>query len=270
MEPENNSNENKIVLIGADGVKKDYDPNQRRHHHHRSKESSHDKHEHHSHKTLSQRILLKVLPLALFFIAVGIISHLLINYVVLESPIVSAFISDISSEGGEGLNNDIEIIDIDENVKELRKEDIPTLYWGDRWATLSIPAHGVEDKAVYVGDSNSILNQMVIGKFFGSVFPGQKGKTVLDGHVSAAFNCLEDMQVGEQIILDTVYGQYIYEVQDIIIFAPNELSMVMQEEGLEEDILFCYTCYPRNAAYRSKRIGVRCIRVSGIPWSEEV
>lgn len=221
------------------------------------------------HKKLYQRILLKALPCLLFLGAIFCFSYWFFQAKIVDSTIWSLLISSNSalSESGTVLNTELDKLDIqvEEETQSYNAAQFPSIRWGQRWATLSIPSQNVKDAPVFLGDGNDILNQMVIGQYFSSKYPGQGGKTVLNSHVSAAFHCLEDMKEGEQVILDTIYGQYVYEVTEIVIFSPEEESWVKQDSSGQET-LFCYTCYPRAAAYRSQRIGILCTKVSGIPW----
>lgn len=242
------------------------------------KENGHksgESHHHHSdkpvkHKTLAQRIVLKLLPLVLFFAGVACISYFAIQKGIINSSIMAVLISEASTNGGEGLDTSFDTVSIATSDGKLDIKKFPKIKWGDLWATISIPSQDVIDKPVYLGDKGNILDQMTVGTYFGSTYPGQNGKTVLCSHVGSTFYCIEDLKEGDRIILKTIYGDYEYEITDIVIFEPTDKFVVIQrEEDYKEDRLFCYTCYPRDAAYRSKRIGVSCIRVSGIPWSEE-
>lgn len=219
------------------------------------------------HKTLWQRILLMALPSVLFFAAVFCLSYWFFQAKIVASPFWSLLVMSDStlSDDGSVLNTQMQNIDISaiDGYYDIRK--FPKIGWGEQWATLSIESQGVKDAPVVLGDGDDILNQMVIGHYFGSQYPGLGGKVVLDSHVSGAFHCIEDMVPGERVRLDTIYGTYEYEVVDIVIFYPSEKDMVKQEEGAEET-LFIYTCYPRAAAYRTQRIGAVCKLVSGVPW----
>ena len=227
------------------------------------------------HKKTYQRILLKALPCVLFLAAIFCFSYYFFEAVIVDSTVWSLLVASDAAVSNTGMTlktkmqtpepgeSDVNDGSSDNGYRNL--EDFPVITWGEQWATLSIPAHGVEQAPVFLGDGNDILNQMVIGQFFSSSFPGQPGKTVLDSHVSGAFHCLEDMKEGERIILDTIYGRYEYEVTEILIFTPEQKDVVRPDKS-EEDRLLCYTCYPRAAAYRTQRIGVLCRKVSGAVW----
>lgn len=222
------------------------------------------------HKKTYQRILLKTLPCVLFLGAVFCFSYYFFEAKIVNSSIWSLLVASdaaLISQEGTVLNTNMQVLDLEDKDESgfYSMEDFPAITWGEQWAALSIPAHGVENAPVFLGDGDDILNQMVIGQYFGSMFPGQGGKTVLDSHVSGYFHCIEDMKVGDRIVMDTIYGRYEYQVSEIVIFGPKENKWVRQDDSGQET-LFCYTCYPRDAAYRSKRIGALCEKVSGTPW----
>ncbi len=224
----------------------------------------------HKHKKTYQRILLRAVPCVLFFGAVFCFSYYFFEAKIVNSGIWSLLVASdatMISDDGTVLNTNMQVLDLSAPDEEgyNNMEEFPAIMWGEQWAVLSIPDHGVEEAPVFLGDGDEILDKMVIGQYFGSTFPGQGGKTVLNGHVSGYFNCIEDMKIGERIILDTIYGRYEYEVSEIVIFEPTEKQWVYQDDSGKER-LFCYTCYPRKAAYRSKRIGVLCEKISGTPW----
>lgn len=141
--------------------------------------------------------------------------------------------------------------------------EFPGFKWGECWATISVdelPEARINGAKVYVGDTNDILNRG-IGKYYGSMYPGQGGKIVLDAHVNIIFYCLEDMKIGDTVRLHTVYGEYVYRVDEIFLFDDSDEYIVTDKSDKEE--LLLYTCYPRDLAYRRQRIGIRCSKVSG-------
>jgi sortase A len=141
---------------------------------------------------------------------------------------------------------------------------LPAFQWGEKWATITVdefPDATIHQAAVYVGDSPDILHKGA-GKLYGSRFCGEGGKIVLSAHVTRHFYCLEDMQVGNTVRMHTAYGEYVYRVEEIFIFKPEDEYVVKDNSETEE--LLLYTCYPRALGYRRQRIGVRCSKVSGV------
>lgn len=146
--------------------------------------------------------------------------------------------------------------------------DFPAILLGQKWATISIDSADVDAVPVYHGDdSNTLLKG--IGHYFNSRFPGQGGKIVLDGHVGVGgfFRKLETMSIGDTVQLDTIYGQYIYRVRDIVIFDQTDGSLLMPQDNETEELI-CYTCYPyRTTSVRTQRLAIVCDLVSGKDWT---
>lgn len=82
----------------------------------------------------------------------------------------------------------------------------------------------------------------------GSAFPGQ-GKTVgIAGHrttYAAPFNRLDDLERGDEITLEMPYATFVYEVQEIEIVEPTEISVV-RNVGYERLVLSA--CHPLYSA----------------------
>lgn len=143
---------------------------------------------------------------------------------------------------------------------------LPVMRWGDKWATMSVdqlPDASIQDAPVYVGDDDPTLKKGV-GKYFGSRFCGEGGKIVLSAHCNKQFYCLEDMQVGYTVRMHTIYGEYVYRVDEIFLFDADDNYVVTDQSASEE--LLLYTCYPRGLGYRRQRLGLRCSKVSGVDF----
>ncbi len=135
-----------------------------------------------------------------------------------------------------------------------------------QWATLRVDGWKESEIPVFFGDSNEILKKGA-GMWFNSRFCGQGGKTVLSAHVTRHFYEIEDTQVGTRITMDTVYGEYVYEVSEIKVFHYQDNSLIKQDDS--KNTLVMYTCYPRKNGYQTKteRIALICTMVSGREWA---
>ena len=100
-----------------------------------------------------------------------------------------------------------------------------------------------------------------------SRFCGQNGKTVISAHVTTDFYELEVTPIGALVTVDTIYGQYVYEVTDTLIFNYKDASPLKPADG--EEVLFLYTCYPRKNGYQFKteRMALICKKIEGKDWS---
>ncbi len=110
---------------------------------------------------------------------------------------------------------------------------------GEEFATLKIPSANLE-VGIYQGEGNAQLRQGV-GHYVGSLLPGEGGNTVLSGHRETAFYALKELKQGDLVYVETDYGTYEYEVSDIYITTPDDVSPTMPTETEQ---LTMYTCYP--------------------------
>lgn len=110
---------------------------------------------------------------------------------------------------------------------------------GDEFAMLNIPSADLS-VPIYQGEGNDQLRKGV-GHYVGSLLPGEGGNVVLSGHRETAFYALKDLVVGDKVYVETDYGTYEYEVSDIYITTPDDVSVTMPTET---EKLTMYTCYP--------------------------
>lgn len=151
------------------------------------------------------------------------------------------------------------------SISKPSSETFPIIPYESEWATLNVEGWTRRDIPVYFGDNHSVLRKGV-GMWMNSRFCGQAGKTVLSAHVTSYFYELEDTEVGDLVTVDTVYGQYTYQVSETRIFDYRDETLLMPDG--EEDTLLMYTCYPRKNGYRfkSQRLALICHKVSGKVW----
>ncbi len=143
---------------------------------------------------------------------------------------------------------------------------IPVIRYGQQWATLNVEGWERRDIPVFLGDDNEYLRKGA-GMRFASRFCGQGGRTVLSAHVTAHFHELEVTPVGALVTMDTVYGKYVYEVVDTLIFHYQDNAVLVPPKG-EEETLFLYTCYPRQNGhlFKTQRLALICRKVEGKEW----
>lgn len=79
--------------------------------------------------------------------------------------------------------------------------------YGDEYGTLSVDAANIISP-VFVGDD---ATQLLYGaaQYYGSVFPGDIGNTVIAGHTNSVFKTLGEAQIGDNIRLELTYGTYV-------------------------------------------------------------
>lgn len=114
---------------------------------------------------------------------------------------------------------------------------------GDPVARLRIPAIGV-DKVVVWGTDLGVLRDGP-GLYESSPLPGQRGNAAIAGHrttYGAPFGRLDELDPGDLIELDTLYGTTRYRVTASEIVAPQQVD-VIEDKG--DDRLTLTTCHPR-------------------------
>lgn len=143
--------------------------------------------------------------------------------------------------------------------------DFPVIRYQEQWATLNAENWQTKNIPVYFGDTDKILSKGA-GMQFSSRFCGQNGKCVISAHVTSHFYEIEDVEPGDEITVDTVYGHYIYTVDEIVIFNHTDSELLMPDEG--NSSLVMYTCYPREdgLAFKEKRIALICSMLEGVLW----
>ena len=96
---------------------------------------------------------------------------------------------------------------------------------------------------LYFGDTEEILREGA-GQFMGSVYPGELGTTLIGGHNVDDFGKLGAAQVGDEITLQTTYGNYVYRINQIEVRnkKDKEINDMIYQRNDRRIIL--YTCYP--------------------------
>lgn len=151
----------------------------------------------------------------------------------------------------------IDMVSVDTNKKILKevKIDLETKNlknypeYGTKYGKIKIPSLNIE-LDLYYGDTLSILRYGV-GHSSGSYFPGEGGSVVCMGHNTKGFlRELPQIQNGAQIIIETNYGIYTYEVYDTRVVEQTQLDAI--EISRDEEKLMLYTCYPVNSIGHAK------------------
>ena len=135
------------------------------------------------------------------------------------------------------------------NEEENKLENYPE--YGTQYATIEIPKIDL-NLPVYFGDTLEILKKGV-GHSSGSYFPGEGGSIIYMGHNSAkVFRRFSELQIGNEIIVKTSYGEYTYKIYDMQLIKETEVDKLPIQK--EREILMVYTCYPfRNIGYTDQR-----------------
>lgn len=145
----------------------------------------------------------------------------------------SIFKSEAERKKIEPINND----------KELPSSKIEYPKMGTQFGMVIIDKFNVQAKLIY-GDSAEDLRNGV-GQFNGSVFPGEKGTTLIGGHNTNELAALDKVVRGDQITIQTNYETYKYKVTDkkVLRFDDPEAIKTLYKKQDTNKVIF-YTCYP--------------------------
>ena len=110
--------------------------------------------------------------------------------------------------------------------------------YGTKYGKIRIPSLNI-DLDLYYGDTLSILRYGV-GHSSGSYFPGEGGSIVCMGHnTKGMLRELPQIQNGAQIIIETTYGIYTYEVYETRVVEQTQLDAIQIQRENEILKLFC-------------------------------
>jgi sortase A len=117
----------------------------------------------------------------------------------------------------------------------------PAIRSGDTVAKLSIPRLSTQ---LYVveGDDEADLRRGP-GHMPGTAMPGARGNSVIAGHRDTHFRVLKDIRRGDDIVVETNAGQFLYRVRDTSIVSPSNTSALQPSAGPELHLITCYPFY---------------------------
>lgn len=150
-------------------------------------------------------------------------------------------------------------------VAQIRLPDL-----GQRYANLSCERIGL-DAPVFWGNSNEILRSGA-GQYWGSFMPGFGRVILISAHNTTYFKCLQYMEEGDLVIMDTNYETYVYRIYRIEVFNENDLEALLDSTMFaeEKETLVMYTCYPFHAisGRKTDRLVVFGERIEGkdVQW----
>ena len=135
--------------------------------------------------------------------------------------------------------------------------------FGELYAILSSSALDL-DIPVYWG-SNSELLEHGACQSSGSVVIGTEGNAVISAHVDTFFSDLDKLKVGDDITLNTNYGEFTYKVNELISFSDSDRKYIVPTK---ETHLTLYTCKRDLLGASNRRVGVICEPVKSAFYSE--
>ena len=117
---------------------------------------------------------------------------------------------------------------------------------GDPVARLAIERMGIENKIVIEGVSPADL-QDGPGHFPETPLPGQLGNAAIAGHRTThgqPFNRIDELQPGDDIVVTTLVGRYVYVVTGTRIVAPTDYELVIPTIDPTKATLTLTSCHP--------------------------
>ena len=100
------------------------------------------------------------------------------------------------------------------------------------------------EEAVREGSTGSVLSS-ALGHMEGTALPGEEGNCCIAGHRNYTFgkyfNRLNEMEIGDIIEIETYDATYMYEVNDIFVVEPTEVSVL---DNIKGENLTLITCTP--------------------------
>lgn len=137
-------------------------------------------------------------------------------------------------------------------IDKIKKRLVEYPSYGDVFGTIKIPSQSI-DASIYHGDALRLLKYGV-GHHAGTYFPGEGGTILIAGHNTyAQFRNLPNVQVNDEIIIETIYGTYKYKVEKTDIMEAKALNESLSIND-EKELLMLYTCYPVDTpGFKTKR-----------------
>ncbi len=119
---------------------------------------------------------------------------------------------------------------------------------GEPLAKLIIPRLSAE---LYVveGDGPAELRRGP-GHIQQTALPGGKGNCVIAGHRDTHFRILKDIRKGDDIVLETRNGEYLYRVKNTRVISPTNLAPLKPTSDPELNLITCYPFYYVGSAPR--------------------
>lgn len=145
-----------------------------------------------------------------------------------------------------------DIVERDIKLDNIKKRLTAYPAYGDAFGTIKIPSVDI-DVALYHGERLEVLIYGA-GHHVGSYFPGEGGTIIIAGHNTwGQFYTLPNVKVGDEVIIETTYGKYTYEITSTEIEKASVLAENLHIYNDNETIML-YTCYPvETPGYKSER-----------------
>ena len=115
----------------------------------------------------------------------------------------------------------------------------PAVSLGDALAKLSIPRLNAEYYVVEGAGKKELRRGP--GHLRGTAMPGTLGNCIIAGHRDTHFRVLKDLRRGDQIVVQTRDGEFVYKVTGLTIVSPKNTKSLQPSR---QAVLHLITCYP--------------------------
>lgn len=159
--------------------------------------------------------------------------------VVAVGPDTSLLAATVAQEQPQSVDVTASVAPASASVPQVLYPVRPTL--GDPVGTLNIPAldqtlpivEGTDDAELKVG----------VGHYTQSVLPGEADNCVLSAHRDTHFSRLQELEVGDRLLVQTAAGTFTYEISGIRIVDKDDRTVIVPTDHA---VLTLSTCYPFN------------------------
>ncbi|MGI6582774.1 MAG: class D sortase [bacterium] len=142
-------------------------------------------------------------------------------------------------------------------VEEEEGDFSPDPAWADLPLLGIITIEKIDARLPILPDTREKYLRVGVGHLPETALPGEPGNCVLTGHRGYTrgrlFNRLDEVEIGDDIVIETREGKYTYRVSDVFIVEPGDPAIMEYEEG--EEVVTLVTCHPLYVA--SHRLIVR-------------
>lgn len=100
---------------------------------------------------------------------------------------------------------------------------------------------------------------------FPATWPGEKGRVILSGHRTtylAPFFDIDQLKEGDEVILETKWGIFTYEVYQQRIVEPTDPTVIVQRDNVRELVLT--TCNPKYSAAQRLIVYARQVKAEPV------
>lgn len=154
--------------------------------------------------------------------------------------------TEISFEGPESADNDV--ADNDSADNEVADNEVDEIKKGEVIGKIQIPSIDVNLPLLFGSDEHTL--DRGAGQVIGTAAPGEIGNTGIAGHRANRdgrfFYRLNELDEGDEIIITTREGTFVYRVFDTKIVDPTDMSVLNRNQT--HRIVTLITCHPRYTA----------------------